>query len=88
MISRSELGFELFQRTAKSLNLTDAGRVFLKEARAVLQRADEAVKNARAVSLGSGELHVGYAPSPTARFSAADIARVPVKHAQGACEIA
>ena len=63
-----EIGFELFQRTAKSLKLTDSGRVFLKEARAVLQRADEAVKIARAASLDSGELNVGYAPSPTARF--------------------
>jgi DNA-binding transcriptional LysR family regulator len=63
-----EIGFELFQRTAKSLKLTDSGRVFLKEARAVLQRADDAVKNARAASLDSRELNVGYAPSPTARF--------------------
>lgn len=63
-----EIGFELFQRTAKSLKLTESGRVFLKEARAVLQRADDAVKNARAASLESGELNIGYAPSPTARF--------------------
>ncbi len=63
-----EIGFDLFQRTAKSLKLTAAGNVFLKESRAVLQRADDAVKNARAVSAGSGELHVGYAPSLTARF--------------------
>ncbi|MGZ4989024.1 MAG: LysR family transcriptional regulator, partial [Limisphaerales bacterium] len=63
-----EIGFNLFQRTAKSLKLTIAGKVFLKEARAVLQRAEDAVKNARAVSAGSGELHVGYAPSLTARF--------------------
>ena len=63
-----EMGFSLFQRTAKSLKLTAAGKVFLKEARAVLQRAEDAVKNARAVSAGSGELHVGYAPSLTARF--------------------
>jgi len=63
-----EIGFDLFHRTAKSLKLTAAGKVFLEEARAVLQRADDAVKNARAVSSGSGELHVGYAPSLTARF--------------------
>jgi DNA-binding transcriptional LysR family regulator len=63
-----EIGFDLFQRTAKSLKLTTAGKVFFKEARSVLQRAEDAVKNARAVSVGSGELHVGYAPSLTARF--------------------
>ena len=63
-----ELGFELFQRSAKSVKLTDAGRVFLSEARAVLQRADEAIKTARMIAKGGGELHVGYAPSLTSRI--------------------
>ena len=61
-----EIGFPLFERSAKALRLTDAGRKFLEEARAVLQRADEAVKSARAVAGGAGaEIHVGYAPSLT-----------------------
>lgn len=64
-----EIGFALFERRAKSLKLTDAGKSFLDEARAVLQRADEAVKTARAIATGErGELHVGYAPSPTSRI--------------------
>jgi DNA-binding transcriptional LysR family regulator len=64
-----EIGFPLFQRGAKSLRLTDAGRIFLTEAGAVLQRADDAVQAARAAATGGrGELHVGYAPSLTARF--------------------
>ena len=64
-----EIGFQLFERSAKSLKLTGAGRTFLTEARAVLQRADEAVKTARAIATGEqGELHVGYAPSPTSRI--------------------
>jgi len=63
-----ELGFALFERSAKSVHLTEAGKTFLAEARAVLERADDAVKAARAVATGaSGELHIGYAPSPTAR---------------------
>lgn len=62
----AELGFPLFERSAKALKLTNAGRKFLDEARAVLQRADDAVKNARAVAIGAGgEIHVGYAPSLT-----------------------
>jgi len=61
-----EIGFQLFERSAKSLRLTEAGKVFLAEARAVLQRAEEAVTKARAVAGSvSGELHVGYAPSLT-----------------------
>jgi DNA-binding transcriptional LysR family regulator len=64
-----ELGLDLFERTAKSLRLTDAGRVFLDEARAVLGRADEAIKAARAVAGGQrGELRVGYAPSLTVQI--------------------
>jgi LysR family transcriptional regulator, benzoate and cis,cis-muconate-responsive activator of ben and cat genes len=64
-----EIGFPLFERSAKSLHLTDAGRVFLVEARAVLENAERAVQTARAVATGStGELHVGYAPSLTARI--------------------
>lgn len=64
-----ELGLNLFERTGKAVRLTEAGRVFLNEARAVLQRADEAVAAARAVGIGTGgEFHVGYAPSPTAEI--------------------
>ena len=63
-----EIGFSLFERSAKSVRLTEAGRVFLNESRVVIQSADHAVQTARAVASGSGELHVGYAPSLTARF--------------------
>jgi LysR family transcriptional regulator, benzoate and cis,cis-muconate-responsive activator of ben and cat genes len=64
-----ELGFPLLARSAKSVRLTEAGRVFLAESRAVLQRAADGVKAARAVATGSrGELHVGYAPTLTARM--------------------
>jgi DNA-binding transcriptional LysR family regulator len=59
-----ELGIPLFRHGAKAVRLTDAGRVFLKEARAVLQRANEAVQVVKAVGGGKcGEIHVGYAPS-------------------------
>src|ERR1043165_2100248 len=64
-----ELGFLLLERNAKSVRLTQAGRAFLIEARAIMQRVDEGVKAAKAVAIGTkGELHVGYAPSLTARI--------------------
>jgi len=63
-----ELGFLLLERSARSVRLTEAGRTFLTEAREVIQRADDAVKTARAIATGGGELHVGYAPSLTARI--------------------
>src|SRR5262249_16824509 len=64
----NEIGFQLFERSAKSLQLTEAGKAFLTEARAVLQRAEDAVKAGRTIATGSGELHIGYAPSLTARI--------------------
>jgi DNA-binding transcriptional LysR family regulator len=64
-----ELGFSLLERSAKSVRLTEAGRAFLSEARAVLQRLEDGVKTTRDVASGAtGELHVGYAPSLTARI--------------------
>jgi len=61
-----ELGVALFQRTAKSVALTEAGKIFLNEARAVLLQAEKAVQTVRAVASGErGQLRVGYAPSLT-----------------------
>ena len=65
----TELGVALFYRGAKSIRLTEAGRIFLMEARSALQRADEAVLLVKAVGLGKrGRVRVGYAPSPTAEL--------------------
>lgn len=64
-----ELGFALLERSAKSVRLTDAGRTFLNESRAVLAHVEEAIRAARVVASGiQDELHVGYAPTLTARI--------------------
>jgi len=64
-----ELGVALFDHGAKAVRLTEAGKVFLTEARAVVLRADEAVQMVKAVANGQrGEIHVGYAPSLTVEF--------------------
>jgi hypothetical protein len=64
-----ELGFDLLERTPKSVRLTIAGRVFLDQTRAVLEHVDLAVKSARAaVTGGETELHVGYLGTPTAHL--------------------
>jgi LysR family transcriptional regulator, benzoate and cis,cis-muconate-responsive activator of ben and cat genes len=64
-----DIGFNLLERTAKSVRLTDGGRAFLTEARAVLQHADEAVKKARAVAgKFETELRVGDWGLGTGRF--------------------
>ena len=64
-----EIGVTLFERTAKSVRLTEPGRVFLKAVREVLERVDKAVKETRAVAgADETELHVGYSPATTARI--------------------
>ena len=55
-----ELGVQLLARTAKSVKLTEAGRAFLDEARAILKHADDAVGKVRAIAGKlDTELHVG-----------------------------
>ena len=61
-----EIGFSLLERTAKSVRLTDAGRAFLDNARALLQNADDAITKARAIaSAEPTELQVGYSAENT-----------------------
>ena len=61
-----ELGVPLLERNSRSVRLTAAGKAFITEAQAVLQRADAAVQTARAFATGErGEINVGYAPSLT-----------------------
>ncbi len=65
----NEIGFPLFARTAKSIQLTDGGKKFLTEAQEILARVESAVKKARDVhSQERSEIHVGYAPSLTVQI--------------------
>ena len=58
-----ELGVQLFERTGKALSLSEAGSLFLKEARAILERAAEAVRKVHVLAQGGErELHIGYTP--------------------------
>lgn len=62
----SELGVRLFDRSARAVRLTEAGKIFLSEARCTLERADEAVYAIKAFALGGrGRVRIGYAASPT-----------------------
>jgi len=59
-----ELGARLFERTSRAVALTEAGRLFLGEARATLEQADRArLVAARAQRGEIGELTVGIFPS-------------------------
>ena len=59
-----ELGFELFRRTKRSVELTEAGAVFLREARRLLRQLEQAVELGRRTSRGeTGKLVVGFVSS-------------------------
>lgn len=61
-----ELGVQLLNRSPRGATLTPEGRVFLDDVRTLLKLSHEAVERVRSFSRGqSGELHIGYAPSPT-----------------------
>jgi LysR family transcriptional regulator, benzoate and cis,cis-muconate-responsive activator of ben and cat genes len=63
-----EMGVQLLERTAKSVRLTDAGRAFLDEARAILKHTNDAVGKVRAIAgKTETELHIGDWPLATAR---------------------
>jgi DNA-binding transcriptional LysR family regulator len=56
----SELGFDLFVRTSRSVRLTSAGVVLLKELEHISSLLESAIENARAASTGkTGSLSVG-----------------------------
>jgi len=63
------VGVPLLERTPKGVRLTDAGRAFLDEARAILKYTDEAVLRTRAIGgKGEKELHAGIFPLVAARI--------------------
>ncbi|QPC84556.1 LysR family transcriptional regulator [Phototrophicus methaneseepsis] len=56
-----ELGVTLFERTTRSVKLTQAGYVFLQKAKETLQLAEESVRVAREAERGErGKIVVGY----------------------------
>ena len=64
-----EIGLPLLKRAGKSVRLTEAGRVFLNEARQILKHADDAVQKVRVTGAKpESELNVGDFPLATARM--------------------
>ena len=61
-----ELGFPLLRRTKRSVELTDAGKVFLAEAQHILAQIQEAKRAAQRAYRGEvGRLVIGYTSSST-----------------------
>ncbi|MBD2513441.1 LysR family transcriptional regulator [Nostoc sp. FACHB-973] len=59
-----ELGFELFHRTKRSVQLTAAGQVFLDEVQQILQQLQQAIRVGQQTSRGEiGQLVIGFVSS-------------------------
>lgn len=72
----SELGVELFKRTARGAELTVAGEVFAEEARRVLDDAERAARAARRAARGEiGQLRVGFTGTAAFNSKVADLIR-------------
>lgn len=76
-----ELGVELFERSSRRVRLTLAGRLFLDEAKATLDRAEHAINVTRRAASGEiGELTIGLSASalfmPIFSESVADFRRL------------
>ena len=55
------LGVKLFIREKKKLSLTPAGKVFLEEARAIIERTKIAIEKTEKAAMGDvGSIHIGY----------------------------
>lgn len=60
----NELGVELFRRTSRSVELTEAGHVFLGDVRDLFAQTERAVRRAKQAANGElGDLTVGYSGS-------------------------
>jgi DNA-binding transcriptional LysR family regulator len=63
-----EVGFKLFDRLPRGVKLSAAGKLFLQDARRILQEVNEAAGRAGRVARGlSGTLHVGFAENASWR---------------------
>lgn len=59
-----ELGFQLFDRLPRGVKISAAGESFLKDARSILQKVNDATTRAKRVATGqSGALRVGFVES-------------------------
>lgn len=82
----AEIGRCLLERQAHSIRLTPAGEALLREARELLQRADQVLERVRAAGQ-SVRLRVGYAPSLASGLLSGAVANFSQKHPNARVEL-
>ena len=59
-----EIGFKLFERLPRGVKITDAGKLFLNDARRILHEVNDATARAKRIASGqSGTLRIGFVQS-------------------------
>jgi DNA-binding transcriptional LysR family regulator len=72
-----EIGFTLFDRLSRGVKLSSAGKLFLEDARRILQQVTEATERAQRVARGqSGTLRVGFTENASWRGVVPDSLRL------------
>lgn len=60
----AELGFSLFHRTKRTVQLTEAGQAFLEESRRIIRQLEQAIQAGRQINRGEmGQLVIGFVSS-------------------------
>ena len=76
-----EVGFKLFNRTARGVTVTEAGRIFQEHARLILRRIDQAledVQEANAAATGQATIALPYSLN---RLIGVELVRAVINHA-------
>jgi DNA-binding transcriptional LysR family regulator len=77
----ASVGAKLFTRNSKAVQLTEAGRAFVPQARALLEQAQQAARHARDVADGlAGSLQVGFVGTMLYRGLPALLRRFQAQH--------
>jgi DNA-binding transcriptional LysR family regulator len=59
-----EIGFKLFERLPRGVRITEAGKLFLEDARRILQEVNDSIMRAKRIASGqSGTLRIGFVES-------------------------
>ncbi len=59
-----EIGFRLFDRLPRGVKISEAGKLFLNDARRILQEVNDATARAKRIASGqSGTLRIGFVQS-------------------------
>ncbi|QIZ10932.1 LysR family transcriptional regulator [Priestia megaterium] len=78
-----KIGVKLFRRDKHSVELTNAGTVFLKDAKEILKRLDDSIANAKQAEEGViGTLNIGLLSVPARDFLPQLIRKFRRKHPQ------